>query len=133
MDSSICSSTATGADVSLSQSTNEPGDTTSSTIEGDKSTLESTEGECEAKLSQCVDRAEEERGDVISGDNDGSQGEDDMDICEESEDAQESSSLVEGERGGMESGPTISEIPIPSKLQRFYFESDTLALKNNPE
>ena len=132
------SSTPVGRDASVSQPTqslSESGGTTSTTIEGDRLTLESTEGESAANLAQIIKR--EEGGNVISQDDEGSQGEADMDICEESEDAEEvemKDGVVKGEeKGGMDSGSTTSEIPVPSKLQRFYFESDTLALKNNPE
>ena len=136
MDSSICSSTLLSRDASLSQSTespSEPGDTTSPAVEGERPILDSTGVESVANLAQSVKRGEGESGQ----DDEGSQGEADMDICEESEDAEESETkdgVAKGEeKGGMESGPTTSEIPVPSKLQRFYFESDTLALKNNPE
>ena len=50
--------------------------------------------------------------------------------------AERAGAREEGERGREDTGKdnTVSkELPQPSKLQRFYFESDTLALKNNPE
>lgn len=130
------SSTSIGSVSQSTQSHSDPGDITSTTLEGDKSVLESTESDPVANLAQIVKREERENV-VISQDDEGSQGEADMDICEESEDAEEietKDGMVKGEeKGGMESGLTTSEIPVPSKLQRFYFESDTLALKNNPE
>ena len=132
----LCSSTLASRDANPSQSAKSPGElggTTSTAIAGEKSAFESTGVE---PLAQSVKR-EEGESDVISQDDEGSQGEADMDICEESEDAEEWSETKDGivkeETGGMEPGPIASEIPIPSKLQRFYFESDTLALKNNPE
>lgn len=147
MDSSICSSTPISRDASLSQSAerhSELGDTAVNTaIAGEVAAFEA---DSVANLAQSVKRElEEGEDDVISQDDERSQGEADMDICEESEDAAEleeeegetkdgiNIATKEEEIGGMESGPTSSEIPVPSKLQRFYFESDTLALKNNPE
>ena len=138
MDPPVCSSTLSSRDANLSQSAKSPGESgsiTTTTTVGEKSVFESTGVE---PLAQSVKRAREEgESDVISQDDEGSQGEADMDICEESEDAEEWSETKDGivkeETGGMEPGPTTSEIPVPSKLQRFYFESDTLALKNNPE
>jgi hypothetical protein len=137
MDSS---STLSSRDANLSQPTKSPGKSgsiTSTAVAGEKSVFESTGVESVATLPQSIKKEEGESG-IISQDDEGSQGEADMDICEESEDAEEwtetkDGMIVKEETGGMEPGPTTSEIPIPPKLQRFYFESDTLALKNNPE
>lgn len=149
MDSSICSSTPISRDASLSQSAerhSELGDNAVDTATaGEVAAFDAIEADSVANLAQSVKRElEEGEDDVISQDDERSQGEADMDICEESEDAAEleeegetkdgiNVATKEEEIGGMESGPMSSEIPVPSKLQRFYFESDTLALKNNPE
>ncbi len=133
------SSTLYSRDANLSQSTKSPDESesiTSTAVAGEKSVFKLTGVESVATLVQSIKKEEGESG-IISQDDEGSQGEADMDICEESEDAEEwtetKDGIVKEETGGMEPGPTTSEIPIPSKLQRFYFESDTLALKNNPE
>ena len=129
-------------DASLSQSTQssrETGDTTSTTIEGDESTLDSVE---ESLTGVAEDDDEEttikrNSRDIDDHDDAGGLGDDCGDSMEVSEEAdvQKGEGVGEGgeEKENVAEGPSSGEVPLPSKLQRFYFESDTLALKNNPE
>ena len=126
-------------DASLSQSTQssrEIGDTTSTTIEGDESTLDSVE-ESSTRVAEVDDEETPiKRNSHDYHDNAGGLGDDCGDSMEVSEGADVQKGEGVGEREEKENvaeGPSSGEVPLPSKLQRFYFESDTLALKNNPE
>ena len=80
------------------------------------------------------DEAMKDSGVSISGRSEGEECGDAMEVVERA-DVQEEEE--EGERrreaGGQGTTTSNEAAAPPSKLQRFYFESDTLALKNNPE
>ena len=93
-------------------------------------------------------RKDEGREDVISRDDDrglGKECESAMEVIEgaglEEVKLEEEEEEEEGGKGESAEGEiaadvkesTSSQVTLPSKLQRFYFESDILALKNNPE
>lgn len=118
-----------GEDGNLSQSTQgliKAEGIASTVAEGDKPTVGVAEGKPTAVVDDEGDK-EQEREAVISLDDSRGLVDDNGDTMET---AEESKGAVEGEADG--EGP--STVPCStSKLQRFYFESDTLALKNNPE
>ena len=119
-----------GEDGSLSQSTQglvKAEGIASTEVEGNKPSVGAAE---EKPIAEADDEGEkeQEREAVISLDD--SRGLVD-DIGDTMETADESKGEVEGEAGG--EGPSSVPPCSTSKLQRFYFESDTLALKNNPE
>ena len=137
-------------DLSLFQSTDTSKDArdTASTTAGLNISLPAT-----VKDEPCVadsveeKRKDEGREDVISRDDDrglGKECESAMEVIEGAgleEVKLEEEEEEEGGKGESEEGEiaadvkesTSSQVTLPSKLQRFYFESDILALKNNPE
>ena len=116
-------------DGSLSQSTQglvKSEGITTTTAEEDKPTAVAVEGNPTNKVDN--EGSKEQDGEaLITLDDSRGLVDDNGDAMETSEG---SKGEVEGETGreGPSSGPCST-----SKLQRFYFESDTLALKNNPE
>ena len=119
-----------GEDGSLSQSTQDvvkAGGIASTALEGDTPAVGPAEGKPTADVDDEGDKEQEREPVIISLDDSRGLVDDNGDTMET---AEESKGEVVVEGGG--EGP--SSVPCStSKLQRFYFESDTLALKNNPE
>lgn len=125
------------------QSSVKAGGPTSTGIEGDKPAPATVKEDCMPPIvvvsEEVVGKAQVEAGITINRDNDRSSGDVGGDVMEVSEGAaveekeeERTRSRGEREEGTKRDGPS-TEVSLPSKLQRFYFESDTLALKNNPE
>ena len=108
-------------DERLSQSTQD-------LVEARGTAISPAEGEGEGEEGKAAtDPSEEDKEQTITLLNDRGPEDESGDAMELEE---ESRGEAEGEAGG---GGASSLPPFPSKIQRFYFESDTLALKNNPE